>query len=402
MLSDEVPILNYRRKSWFFLGWVGFIAVSIALACTDSPDVDVIIGLMVFNVVLYTIADVAADTMIIERVRWEKEILKGSVQTSYYMIRSFGGLLGAIMGALLYNTSTWGWGLTINQCFLLSALLPLTTVMPLLFPLEELVSHQIVPTITDQLAVLWETIQLRAVWQTVGYIYFYGIFQVPNGAMTTFLIQGLGFTDFEYGMLSVAGHVISWVSFVLYRSCFFDASWRAIYIYCTIVGVVFQLLNIVLILRLNVDAGIPDFYFALGEKISNLLGAVSSMPAVIMFAMLCPPGSEGLVYAGLTTVANLADTVAADIGSACTLIWDVSNDTISGGDYTGVLNLAVLTTCLSVVPLCMVWVIPDSKEDLRVLRDARETSAVGGAVFLAVVMVSLVATIVVSIVLIWG
>ena len=45
--------------------------------------------------------------------------------------------------------------------------------------------------------------------------------------------------------------------------------------------------------------------------------------------------------------------------SACTLIWDVSNDTIAGGDYTGVLNLAILTMALSVVPLSMVWVLPD-------------------------------------------
>ena len=44
---------------------------------------------------------------------------------------------------------------------------------------------------------------------------------------------------------------------------------------------------------------------------------------------------------------------------ACTLIWDVSNDTIAGGDYTGVLNLAILTMVLSLVPLAMVWVLPD-------------------------------------------
>ena len=43
--------------------------------------------------------------------------------------------------------------------------------------------------------------------------------------------------------------------------------------------------------------------------------------------------------------------MAANIGSSFTLIWDVSNETISQGDYSGVLNLALLTTCLSVVPL---------------------------------------------------
>jgi BT1 family len=48
-----------------------------------------------------------------------------------------------------------------------------------------------------------------------------------------------------------------------------------------------------------------------------------------MFAMLCPEGSEGLIYAVLTTIMNLSGTVASDIGSAFTLIWDVSNETIS-------------------------------------------------------------------------
>ena len=52
-------------------------------------------------------------------------------------------------------------------------------------------------------------------------------------------------------------------------------------------------------------------------------------------------------------------TLLTAMFSACTLIWDVSNDTIAEGDYTGVLNLAILTMALSVVPLSMVWVLPD-------------------------------------------
>jgi BT1 family len=56
---------------------------------------------------------------------------------------------------------------------------------------------------------------------------------------------------------------------------------------------------------------------------------LSYILAIVMnqFAMLCPEGSEGLVYAVLTTIMNLSGTVASDIGSAMTLIWDVSNET---------------------------------------------------------------------------
>ena len=58
-------------------------------------------------------------------------------------------------------------------------------------------------------------------------------------------------------MLSVAGHVVSWLGLVLYRACFFDSSWRDIYVYTTLIGLVFGVLNILLILRLNLAMGIP-------------------------------------------------------------------------------------------------------------------------------------------------
>lgn len=42
--------------------------------------------------------------------------------------------------------------------------------------------------------------------------------------------------------------------------------------------------------------------------------------------MLCPDGSEGVTYALLTTISNLAGAVASDIASAMTLIWNVDNE----------------------------------------------------------------------------
>jgi hypothetical protein len=42
-----------------------------------------------------------------------------------------GGVVGAVLGAVLYNKSSWGWGLSIGQCCLLQALIPLLTLAPL-------------------------------------------------------------------------------------------------------------------------------------------------------------------------------------------------------------------------------------------------------------------------------
>jgi len=32
------------------------------------------------------------------------------LQTSGYTIRAFGCVIGAVLGAILYNTDEWGWG----------------------------------------------------------------------------------------------------------------------------------------------------------------------------------------------------------------------------------------------------------------------------------------------------
>ena len=46
-------------------------------------------------------------------------------------------------------------------------------------PLEELISHRVVPTLSTQFHTLWEVAQLRAVWQVVGFIYFYALTLTP-------------------------------------------------------------------------------------------------------------------------------------------------------------------------------------------------------------------------------
>jgi hypothetical protein len=77
--------------------------------------------------------------------------------------------------------------------------------------------------------------------------------------------------------------------------------------------------------------------------------------------MVCPEGSEGVTFALLTTISNLAGSVSGDIGTALTYIWDVDNDTIEDGDYSGVLKLTILCGLLKLVPLAFLKFQPDSK-----------------------------------------
>jgi hypothetical protein len=121
-------------------------------------------------------------------------------------------------------------------------------------------------------------------------------------------------------------------------------------------------------LGVNRKIGIPDVLFAVGDDaIVSLMEGLHSMPTVTMYVMLCGGddlsgyGAEGTTFALLTTIGSLAGTVANDIGTVLTGIWDVSNDTLAAGDYSGILKLTLLCSLLQLSPLLLINILPDSR-----------------------------------------
>ena len=75
-------------------------------------------------------SDVSADTIVVERSKYEPEHKKGSAQATCYSVRFFGGILGALAGCTVYNKESWGWGLTFSQVCAVCAAMPLAILMP--------------------------------------------------------------------------------------------------------------------------------------------------------------------------------------------------------------------------------------------------------------------------------
>jgi hypothetical protein len=152
------------------------------------------------------------------------------------------------------------------------------------------------------------------------------------------------------------------VGLAVYKLYFFSTNFRSIYIFTTCFGVLFSILQLLLIYRVNQSIGIPDVIFALGDNtFFQFTMALQYMPSCILFVVLCPEGSEGTTYALLTTVTNLGGTVAADFGSWMTKIWNVSNSAFEAGHFSGMAKLTFLTSCLQLVPIFLVAYLPASK-----------------------------------------
>jgi hypothetical protein len=89
-----------------------------------------------------------------------------------------------------------------------------------------------------------------------------------------------------------------------------------------------------------VKLGIPDLLFAMGDDgVQEFLIGIQFLPACIMYMGMCPEGAEGTTYAMLTTFSNLAGTIAFDLSTIATKIWDVTTPTLAAGEFQGVFNV---------------------------------------------------------------
>lgn len=99
----------------------------------------------------------------------------------------------------------------------------------------------------------------------------------------------------------------------------------------------------------------------------------------------------------LTTFSNLAGSLAFDISTALTTVWDVSSQTIAAGDYSGVWKLSLICGLVGPLPLVLLGLIPKSKEDQRRLQEDTTRHYWAGVIFVVVMIVTLVVTFVESV-----
>lgn len=171
-LSDAVPIRGQRRKPYFCIGWAVYVAANALLAALVTPSVGWIAALMLVQTMGYMCSDVMTDTLVVERSKaFETEVERGSLQAAGYTLRTAGTCLGSVLGAVLYNTSSWGWGLTISQIFVLNATLPVLLLAPLVPSLVDDPSGAAPPPIADQWRGIFALVQRRAVWQPCAFIF---------------------------------------------------------------------------------------------------------------------------------------------------------------------------------------------------------------------------------------
>ncbi|CAM9292061.1 unnamed protein product [Choristocarpus tenellus] len=395
LLSDCVPLWGLKRKPYFVIGWLIHILANLCLALVGTPGVQLTIALSFFSACGYLLSDVMTDAIVVERTKLEKGRQLGNIQASGYIARFVGSALGATAGAVLYDDSSWGWGLSISQLFWMNGLIPLFAVLPFTpFLYEE--RRPSGDPLKKHLLEIWTLSKKLAVWRPMAFVYIYNAMLIPNAAWTNYLVETLSFSEFEIGVINIGAQVFSWMGLVMYKWCMTNMNWRDVYILTTIVGAIFSTTQLMLLFRINKSLGIPDVVFATGDEGAvDFAIALQFLPLTRMYAVMCPMGTEGTSYALLTTVSNLAEGVAYSIGDMLTELggsWNVSNSVLIAGDISGMWRLTLLTSLIQVVPLGLIKLLPSSMQQQKAWQESSDSNKWGGSIFLAVTMGSILFT----------
>ena len=88
------------------------------------------------------------------------------------------------------------------------------------------------------------------------------------------------------------------------------------------------LLDLILVSRLNLALGIPDYLFGLGDEIvSDVVLQLNTMPLFVLAAAVCPKGIEATLFAFNMGISNFGEVIGSYYGMGLLHWLDLSHET---------------------------------------------------------------------------
>lgn len=171
-----------------------------------------------------------------------------------------------------------------------------------------------------------------------------------------FLTNELKFSASSLGKISFCSTAGTLIAIWVYKNYFKDCKFKLMITVGTIVSFFFSFMAYLLVLRINISFGIPDFYFVLfSSSFLSIIGELVMMPMLALACLLCPKNLEGTVYALFMSALNFGGILSGLFGSLLT-----SYLRITSKDYHNLHILISISNVLTLVPLPFLFLISDS------------------------------------------
>ena len=220
------------------------------------------------------------------------------------------------------------------------------------------------------------------------------------GSTESPVLQPLALPEETLGYIGAVTTVAQASGALFYRLCLKRFTLRRLFLVIVVASSLLQLSQLILISRLNVQLGLPDVAFAIGDDaILEVSRELLAMPMMVMMAALCPSrdltlfepwthhsagpltlclrralsGAASTVFALLTSVQMAGATLAGSLSAGLTAALGITLD-----DYSRLWQLTVACTTIRLCTVLCVGLVPlRNPSALEAESEALQASGVG-------------------------
>ncbi|KAM3208284.1 hypothetical protein ACQJBY_063137 [Aegilops geniculata] len=174
---------------------------------------------------------------------------------------------------------------------------------------------------------------------------------------------GPSFSEGFIGFIFAIGSVGSLVGVILYQNILRDHSFRSVLCSSQLLLSLSGMLDLILVLRLNLKLGIPDYYFAvIDEGVAKMINRIKWMPLLVLSSKLCPPGIEGTFFALLMSIDNIGVLSASWIGGLLLHLLRITRT-----EFKNLWAAILIRNVMRLLPLALLFLVPRSDPNSNIL-----------------------------------
>jgi len=405
MTSDCFPIFGLRRKPYIILGWIIASLALLALCLTPLPDPYWCkdadghyitrssenskeaaqpcnkdaenqggkYAMMMMLVTLgYMIADVAADGLTVEFARREPEEIRGTTQTTIYLVRTMGQVVAVLYIAFFMNSfeykGSFSWGLSYNT--IMGSFMAPTMIM---IPVSWLGIHEepqeAEMPLKDYLQEMYRLLKSKSMFFVIVQQFCTPVISaISTTAGGKVKMYWAGVENLQNQLFSLFGLIIFAIGLALVNKYFLNSSWRMMLLLTTLllVGV-----DAIMVYMTIYDV-VRNQYFYLGESVLlDIPEAMNFVVGTFVIVEMASEGTEGIVFGLLTTAHNVGTPIGRAIGNqvyqAFTPSLDETENYIDDSyDFRNTVAWSfTLSYAMALLSLVFLFFLPNQKQETQ-------------------------------------
>ncbi|KAK1940858.1 hypothetical protein P3T76_007564 [Phytophthora citrophthora] len=413
ILSDCVPLWGYRRKIWMLIGWAMCLIMLIVMAASPAgqpyytvpsdrdidpanytPEIEARINfdagnqagkyvmLMFFAAIGYVLADVCADSIVVDFAQREPIEQRGKTQSAIYAIRTVFVIIGQLLVGFCFNGEEYGgqFDFSLNFPELMSIVAVITApIIPITWFFIKEEKQARVP-FKHYMAELWKLIQKRAVYQVIFYQFFQNVFSsISYTASSPVQSYMVGVTPINNTISEIFSNVLFMAGIMATSKWGLHWSWRKMILFTGIFVIIVDGFTTFLTLW---DV-FRSQWFWLGLPMAvQLPYGVGWMIGNFVIVELSGIGNEGAIYGLITMVGNLASPFAQALTLVIDQPFNLTTERIQADDTsirTDLTYAVLIMYGMTIFSWLFLVFLPKQKEETQeLLRTGGSSKILGG------------------------